>query len=336
ESAATGASEVLRTLVVDDSVAGRNLLSLQLSAWEVANDVASDSTEALAKLRDAAAAGTPYNVVVSDLQMPTIDGIMLARLVKAQPQFGDPRFILVSGTAPTESDSATLADKGVSVWLTKPIKERQLQAAVLGKPVTRAHVERVAVQKVRKSGRILVADDNVVNQKVALRQLNKLGCAADAVANGKKAIEALAHVKYDLVLMDCHMPEMDGFEAAATIRESERGPRRLPIIALTASVQQEDRDRCAAAGMDDFLAKPVSEADLAKVLERWLPESAFDPAVIENLQSLGGDDASFMQEVMSSFVETGDAVIKAMDADDPGSFGSHAHALAGSSRNVGA
>ena len=121
----------------------------------------------------------------------------------------------------------------------------------------------------------------------------------------------------------------------AVIRENP-GYRRLPIIALTASVQQDDRDRCAAAGMDDFLAKPVSEADLAKVLERWLPESAFDPAVIENLQSLGGDDASFMQEVMSSFVETGDAVIKAMDADDPGSFGSHAHALAGSSRNVGA
>jgi two-component system, sensor histidine kinase and response regulator len=337
ESAATTeTSEAIRALIVDDSAAGRNLLSLQLSAWDLANDVASDSTQALVMLREAAVAGRPYNVIVSDLQMPTIDGIMLARLVKAQPGLGNPRFIVVSGTAPTQMDSATLAEKGVSVWLTKPIKERQLLAAVLGKAVTRAHIEQPAIQKVKKSGRILVADDNVVNQKVTLRQLNKLGCPADAVANGKEAIAALARTEYDLVLLDCHMPEMDGFEAAATIRAAEPEGRRLPIIALTASVRQEDRDRCAANGMDDFLAKPVGEVDLAKVLERWLPESAFDPAAIANLRSLAGDDASFMRDVMSSFVETADEIIATMNAGDNGAFGRQAHALAGSSRNVGA
>jgi CheY-like chemotaxis protein/HPt (histidine-containing phosphotransfer) domain-containing protein len=182
----------------------------------------------------------------------------------------------------------------------------------------------------------LVADDNAVNQKVTLRQLKKLGCVADAVANGREAIEAIGSVSYDLVLMDCHMPKMDGFEATAKIRETEQGGRRLPIVALTASVQQEDRDRCLAAGMDDFLAKPVSERELTRVLERWLPDSAFDPKVIQSLQSLAGDDASFMREVMSSYIETGDEVIAAMEAGDPDQFGRLAHALAGSSRNVGA
>jgi CheY-like chemotaxis protein/HPt (histidine-containing phosphotransfer) domain-containing protein len=267
--------------------------------------------------------------------MPQIDGLTLARMVKSQPQFGTPRFLIVSGTAPSPDIAATLPDSGVSLWLTKPIKERQLQAAVLGKPVApRTRPERPPL-RARKTGRILIAEDNAVNQMVTLRQVKKLGCSADAVSTGREALAALKRAKYDLVLMDCHMPEMDGFEAAMAIRKTESG-HRLPIIALTASVRQEDRDHCTASGMDDFLAKPVNEADLMKVLDRWLPEASLDPELTDNLRSLAGDDEQFLIDLMSTYVKFADSLMGPMENDDAESFGRLAHTLAGSSRNLGA
>ncbi|HJT16419.1 MAG TPA: response regulator, partial [Thermoanaerobaculia bacterium] len=334
-SADAETAEPIRALIVDDSVAGRNLLSLQLSAWNVPNDVAADSITAIAMLGKAAAEGNPYDVVVSDLNMPQIDGLTFARIVDAQPQFGKPRFIVVSGTTPSSDVAATLPNNGVSVWLTKPIKERQLQAALLGKPVApRTRPERAQV-RTRKSGHILIAEDNAVNQMVTLRQVKKLGCSADAVSTGREALAAIARTKYDLVLMDCHMPEMDGFEAAMAIRQNDPA-HRLPIIALTASVRQEDRDHCTAAGMDDFLAKPVNEADLLKVLERWLPETSLDQELTENLRKVAGDDEQFLKELMTIFVKFADSLMGPMESDAPESFGRLAHTLGGSSRNLGA
>jgi CheY-like chemotaxis protein len=262
--------ESVRALVVDDSVAGRNLLSLQLSAWNVPNDVAADSVTAMAMLGKAAAEGQPYDVIVSDLNMPQIDGLTLARMVKSQPQFGTPRFLIVSGTAPSPDIAATLPDSGVSLWLTKPIKERQLQAAVLGKPVApRTRPERPPL-RARKTGRILIAEDNAVNQMVTLRQVKKLGCSADAVSTGREALAALKRAKYDLVLMDCHMPEMDGYAATAEIRRREKGDRHVPIVAMTAEAMEGSRESCLRAGMDDYVVKPVKVADLGEAVRRWL------------------------------------------------------------------
>ncbi len=336
ESALVSPSEKIRVLVVDDSATARNLMSLQLSAWEVSNDVAEDSRTAISMLRDAAVAGAPYKVVVSDLQMPDVDGITLARLVKAQPQFGNPRFIVVSGTAPTEAP-ASLLDKGIAVWLAKPIKQRALQAAVLGQAVKARAPRMLKPAAGPKAGRILVVEDNTVNQKVALRQLQKLGYSADAVGNGLEALDALRRIDYDLMLTDCHMPEMDGYQATAAIRSSEKPGRRLPIIALTASAQHEDRERCFAAGMDDFVTKPVREADLAAVLSKWLSEKPVaDGGALEIPEALEGEDESFLQELFTIYVEQSDGIVESLVTGDEGSFERTVHALGGSSRNVGA
>jgi len=201
--------------------------------------------------------------------MHQLDGISLARLAHGKPEFGQPRFVLM--TAGTQSvDAAKLADIGVAICLRKPVKQEHLFSAVFGKkmrPVVAAPVEKPVA---RHSGnrRILVVDDNVVNQKVALRQLQKLGVHADAVGNGLEAIDALDRIAYDLVLMDCQMPEMDGYEATRLLRT--RGIL-TPVIALTAGASDGDRDSCLRAGMNDFLPKPVREGELGTMIERWLP-----------------------------------------------------------------
>ena len=258
-----------RVLVVEDSMTTRQMVSLQLTGWHVPNDAAADGFTAMSMMRDQASAGTPYDVVISDVQMQQLDGISLARLAHGKSEFGKPRFVLMS--AGTQSiDAAKLADIGVATCLRKPVRQEHLFSAVFGKtmrPVVAAPVEKPAA---RRSGnrRILVVDDNVVNQKVALRQLQKLGVQADAVGNGLEAIDALDRIAYDLVLMDCQMPEMDGYEATRLLRT--RGTL-TPVIALTASASDSDRDACLRAGMNDFLPKPVREGELEMMIERWLP-----------------------------------------------------------------
>ena len=270
------ASSGPHVLVIDDSTTTRQMVALQLTAWRLSNDSADDAFTALAMLREANAAGTPYDIVISDLQMPQIDGMSLARLVKNNPDLGSPRFVLI--TASAESlDAGQLKSNGVATYLRKPVKQEHLFSALFGKSMTQLPAavpqpERPAAP-LRSSHRILVVDDNVVNQKVALRQLQKLGFAAEAVGNGIEALDALGRIAYDLVLMDCQMPEMDGYEAATELRRREEDSKRTPLIALTASASEADRSRCLAAGMDDFLAKPVRESDLAAMLQRWIPNN---------------------------------------------------------------
>ncbi|MGZ8797926.1 MAG: response regulator, partial [Thermoanaerobaculia bacterium] len=216
------------------------------------------------------------DIVISDLQMPQIDGMSLARLVKNNPDLGSPRFVLITASAESR-DASQLKANGVSTCLRKPVKQDHLFSALFGKSMTKVPAavpqpERPAAPP-RSSRRVLVVDDNVVNQKVALRQLQKLGFAAEAVGNGIEALDALSRIAYDLVLMDCQMPEMDGYEAATELRRREENSKRTPLIALTASASEADRTRCLAAGMDDFLAKPVRESDLAAMLHRWIPNN---------------------------------------------------------------
>ncbi|MGZ5494384.1 MAG: response regulator, partial [Thermoanaerobaculia bacterium] len=268
------ASSGPRVLVIDDSTTTRHMVALQLTAWRLSNDTADDAFTALAMLREANAAGTPYDIVISDLQMPQIDGMSLARLVKNNPDLGSPRFVLITASAESR-DASQLKANGVSTCLRKPVKQEHLFSALFGKSMTKVPAavpqpERPAAPP-RSSRRVLVVDDNVVNQKVALRQLQKLGFAAEAVGNGIEALDALSRIAYDLVLMDCQMPEMDGYEAATELRRREENSKRTPLIALTASASEADRSRCLAAGMDDFLAKPVRESDLAAMLHRWIP-----------------------------------------------------------------
>ena len=260
-------------LIADDSATSRQLLSLQLSSWGVPHTCAIDGLDGLSLARKAADAGQPFNIVLSDLRMPQLDGAALARFMKADPRLGSPQFILMTSSS---DDDAIAGSAGIDMRLQKPLKHRQLFCALFGEEPEAEHAVVVnatttdSAKSDRSKVRLLVVEDNAVNQKVALRMLQKLGYAADAVANGLEAVEAVRRIPYDLVFMDCHMPEMDGFQATEEIRRFEKGIRRTPIVALTASAQESDRDRCLTAGMDDFVTKPVRLEALGAAIEKWL------------------------------------------------------------------
>ena len=273
-----------RVMIVDDNDISRRILELQLKAWGMPNESAAGGREALTRLRAAVDYGAPYELVILDSQMPEMGGLTLARAIREDPRLAPLRMVMLTSGGPEPSSAAK--EIGIAFTLSKPVRQLRLREcllAVMSAPVEeRPHPAQVAPGATAQSasngssaarGRVLVAEDNAVNQKVATRMLAKLGYHADLVANGVEAVEAVQRVRYDMVLMDCQMPEMDGFTATAAIREREamRGEVRLPIIAMTANAMQGDRDRCLEAGMDDYVAKPVKVTDLEAVLMRWLP-----------------------------------------------------------------
>ncbi|MBI4522064.1 MAG: response regulator [Gemmatimonadetes bacterium] len=271
----------LRVLVLDDNATNRMLLRQQLGAHGLRVELAQGGAEALERLRAAVAEGAPYALVLSDLGMPGMDGLEFARQVKADPALAACPLILLTST--TQIGQVTLVQQaGFAGYLIKPIREGQLLACVQsvlafgGMPadmppppiVTEHHV---APASERGRTRVLLAEDNQVNQKVAVLMLDKIGCRVDVVANGQEAIDALERLPYDIVFMDCQMPELDGFQATAEIRRLEAsGRRHTPIVAMTANAMQEDRGRCLAAGMDDYIPKPVKREQLETVLRRWI------------------------------------------------------------------
>ncbi len=237
---------------------------------------------------------------------------------------------------------------GIAECVSKPLKQSLLHDALVralaGKRKTRersAHEPSKSLP-MRERVRVLVAEDNPVNQKLAVRQLERLGVPADPVANGAEAIEALSRIPYDLVLMDCQMPEMDGFEATREIRRREGTLRHTPVIALTANALEGDRERCLAAGMDDYLSKPVRQHELLALIEKWLPDegSPLDEAVVANLRSLSTDSEDFLSEVFALFREDARERMRALrnaaEEHNPAALSSAAHALKSSAGNVGA
>jgi two-component system sensor histidine kinase/response regulator len=215
--------------------------------------------------------------VISDLHLPRLDGIALARIVRKSggPQ---PRFILITGS--TSSFDATItSDLDVQI-LRKPLKPGNLFSVVFGRADSAAPVRAgapalpAALPGARR--RVLVVDDSVVNQDVTLRQLKKLGHAADAVSDGIEALEVLGRSSYDLVLMDCQMPAMDGYDATRELRRRQTPMRTVPVVALTASAWERDRERCLAAGMNDMVTKPIREHQLRDLLAKWLPPEIED------------------------------------------------------------
>ncbi len=271
-----------RVLVVDDHEASRQFLHRQVVSWAVRNGSAAGGEEALALLREAAVARQPYAAAIVDWQMPGMDGLALARAIRADPLIAATPVVLLTpfGKPPPAS---VLAEAGITVSRAKPTRPAALLEGVAGllapapgnpeSTALPANGSPTANAPLQGTGRrILVAEDNAVNQRVALGQLRKLGYAADAVGNGLEALEALERFAYDAVLMDCQMPEMDGYEATETIRRRESVPgskrRRTRIIAMTANAMQGDREKCLAAGMDDYISKPVRVADLQAALAK--------------------------------------------------------------------
>jgi PAS domain S-box-containing protein len=269
-----------RVLIVDDNATNRRILQHQLGRWQIEHDAAGDAESALRMLREAAQRRRPFELVILDGQMPDIDGFTLARMIRSDARIRDVAAVMLTSLA--RRDSTALAELGISMHMTKPVKQAQLHECLthaLGGQMRNARgatvPEAPAITPAATSrARILVAEDNMVNQKVVQRLLSRSGYAVDLVANGLEAIEALNRIRYDLVLMDWQMPEVDGFEATRRIRSGEDAGSRIPIIAMTASALAGDREACLAAGMDDYVAKPVKPSELHEVLDRWIPRAS--------------------------------------------------------------
>jgi signal transduction histidine kinase len=279
----------LRVLVVDDNASSRQILRHQIFAWKLQKGSAASGHEALRLLRAAATEGHPYDIALLDVEMPEMDGLTLARAIKADPAIAGTKLVALTPLGQALTDKEMQA-AGVDASLHKPIKQSRLfdclvtvigsaEAGNLWAPMPGAAPLPPLSAGVRaKLGdtRVLLAEDNTVNQMVALAWLKKLGCSADAVSNGIEVLEALQRIPYTLIFMDCQMPEMDGLEATRIIRKRELDtgqvcpwPSPVHIIALTASAMRGDREKCLAVGMDDYLCKPVRLGELQAALERW-------------------------------------------------------------------
>ncbi|MDQ0618384.1 PAS domain-containing hybrid sensor histidine kinase/response regulator [Arthrobacter globiformis] len=295
----------LRVLVVDDNATNRLILESQLRSWQLRPDTAADARAALSRAKEAAGTADPYEIAVLDLCMPDMDGLEIARAMTADPALASIRIILLTSTRRIDKDQFTAA--GVREWLMKPVRSsefynRLIRLIASPNPVAKAHTPAVAgppqEQGVAARGRILVVEDNEVNQLVAQGMVSRLGFAVDLASNGAEAVAATAATEYAAVLMDCHMPVMDGYEATRLIRRRDTGAARIPIVAMTAGALDGDRERCLAAGMDDYLAKPVDLGQLAALLERWAPGTptprtgsmSLDPDRLAVLRDLGPDD----------------------------------------------
>jgi PAS domain S-box-containing protein len=271
-----------RFLVVDHNPTDREFLSACLGSWQCDHDLSSTSHKAISMLREAASAGKPYDFAILEYMMPDMDGESLGRKIKADKDLKDTILVMLTSWG-QRGDTARLAEIGFAAYLRKPITSSQLLdclVTVAAKTTLKAEVERQpamvtrhTLAEERRRGRILLVEDNVVNQRVALRLLEKSGFDADVVSNGKEAVIELQRNPYDLVLMDISMPEMDGYEATRLIRDPKTNVknRNVPIIAMTAHALKEDRKRCLDAGMDDYISKPVRPEKLAEVMEKFLP-----------------------------------------------------------------
>jgi PAS domain S-box-containing protein len=351
-----------RVLIVDDNATNRAILRQQLAHWGLRVAGVEDGPSALLALRTAATSGKPYDLAVLDMKMPGMDGLALARVIRDDPSVAEVKLVLLTSFGQAGHAHEALR-AGVAGYLTKPVDEADLHdclvEVLLGEGAGRRPlVTRHSLQEQRPAAmaRVLVAEDNDVNQKVAVRILEKLGCRVDVADNGEEAVLACQRTAYAAVFMDGQMPVLDGFEATARIREHEGGSRHTPIIAMTASAMQGDRERCLAAGMDDYISKPVSPESMDAALRRVLaeaeaqsrpapalPEAEEEPAVDESvLATLWGidSDGTLLAEVIDTFLRIaplrltslGKAVVK----NDAVALERTAHSFLGSCANLGA
>ncbi len=272
----------MRILVVDDNDTNRRILNEQLRSWECHSEQAADGYTALKILRDAAESGDPIPLGILDMQMPEMDGAELAQKIKEDPTLANIKLVLLTSMG-QRGDAQRMKEIGFAAYLTKPVRMTQLFDAlveVMGRqmpvsgtssPSAPPLVTQYSIKEDKKRRvRILLAEDNPVNQKVATIMLDKAGYRVDVAENGKEALEALERSSYALVFMDVQMPEMDGFEATALIRnQEEQSGHHVPIIAMTAHAMEGDRERCLEAGMDDYIAKPIKPKELIAILEKW-------------------------------------------------------------------
>ncbi|MDX6661043.1 MAG: hypothetical protein QOJ55_1865, partial [Solirubrobacteraceae bacterium] len=265
-------------LIVDDSAAQCRVLSEYLTAWGMTVTSADSGPSALAVMRTAATQGEPFAVALLDRTMAGINGLDLKDAIAADADLAA-RVVVMTGLG-EKHDSGAAAESGVSASLPKPVHREDLRECLrlaLGVEAADAAPAEATAQSPISSGepelvRLLLAEDNVINQKVAVAMLSSAGYRVDTVLNGAAAVQAIADQRYDAVLMDCQMPELNGYEATAAIRAQEGSDRHTPIIAMTAGARQEDRERCLAEGMDSYLSKPIDKDALLALVDRTVNE----------------------------------------------------------------
>jgi signal transduction histidine kinase/CheY-like chemotaxis protein len=272
----------VRALIVDDNSTNCEILERYLDACAMKHDTAKCGEDALEMLRAAATSGRPYDIALVDMKMPGMSGADLARKVREEGALARTQLVLL--TSMSSCDMASAQAMGFAAYLNKPVRRSELHwrlAGVLDGTLAPSPACLTAASKPAAPARVLLVEDNRVNQEVGKAMLRKLGCVVDVAEDGRVGLDAVSAKHYDIVMMDCQMPNMDGFEATAAIRSREArlqaagGPsaaRRVPIVALTANAMKGDRERCLEAGMDDYLAKPFSKEQLEAVLSRWLKD----------------------------------------------------------------
>ena len=382
----------LRVLVVDDNETNRKILHEQVVSWGMKNGMAEDGQSALAMLHAAAGREEPYDLAIIDLDMPGMDGMELARRIKADPAIASTKLTLLTSFG-LRGEAEQAQRIGFSAYLTKPVRSSKLfdaLATVMGTlpaekegvvrkralheaPIATYHSLEGGTQDRRSQewlarAHVLVAEDNSVNQKVAVKILEGLRYRADVAADGLEALEALSRIRYAAVLMDVQMPEMDGYEATAEIRRRDEGKGyRTPIIAMTANAMQGDREQALEAGMDDYVPKPVKPGELEAVLERWIPqedssskpatlakvvsdadptasvgaEAPLNESVLEGLRELQAEgEPDILEELIELFLTDVPpelvALREAVESGDAHSVERIAHTLKGSGGNMGA
>jgi CheY-like chemotaxis protein/HPt (histidine-containing phosphotransfer) domain-containing protein len=334
----------LSVLIVDDNATNRRILEVQLTGWGMHPVLAKNAAAALEEIRQAAAAGAPFEMVISDLHMPDIDGAQLTELIRQTPK-GDDLKVIIMSSARREDYGKQNAD--ADAYLMKPVKASQLLdtvRSVLGKNGVPDEPARPRSLSSPNPGRVLVAEDSAVNQELMKRLLIKWGHSVVVANNGLKALSLLETESFDVVLMDVQMPELNGFEATATIRNKERGTdAHIPIIALTAHALKGDREKCIAAGMDDYISKPIEADKLFTAIEAAIagvekphnnghsPGRGFDAAAL--MRNLDGDLELLraLAEIFASAAPTQLSVIETAIANqDAEALMRGAHTLKGS------
>jgi CheY-like chemotaxis protein len=271
----------MRVLVVDDNAANRQILLRMLRNWHAQPLAVESGAKAITILSEAQTSGRKFPLILLDAQMPSMDGFALAECIKRNPQWESATIMMLT-SAGQRGDAKRCREIGVAAYLTKPVRREELLDAILTalgttpiKEAKPALVTRHSLRENRNHLRILLAEDNAVNQLLATRLLERRGHSVTVAGNGKEALVALEKGSFDLVLMDVQMPEMDGFEATAAIREREKHiGNHLPVIAMTAHAMKGDRERCLAAGMDDYITKPIRPEELAEMLVHYSPATS--------------------------------------------------------------
>jgi signal transduction histidine kinase/DNA-binding response OmpR family regulator len=288
-----------RVLVVDDNRTNRSILMKQLGNEGMNVTEAASGAEAIALLEYASGNGRPFDLGVLDLHMPAMNGLMLTGEIRSREALGALPLMMLTSDRDRE-EVAAAREMGVSTFLVKPVRQAALLKAIaqiFGNVSVSRPLAPVADQR-KLSGRVLVAEDNATNQKVIVMRLTRLGCMVDVANDGLEAVQSASSLAYDLILMDCQMPVMDGFQATRAIRQ--HGGRRVPIVALTASAMEGERQRCLDAGMDDYLAKPVRPDDLVAKLRQWLgerPDPGLEPSANMAVSQLRGQLDAFIDEL---------------------------------------